>query len=324
MSFLLDNRVSSVNSWDVNDQIISKFEINQHDTAISPTQYKFILSSPGYSLLYELTHDSSILKMLFFILNETLVHLQEYNVKNEPVIEQAALKCLKIVAKIIEKQSAFIDLLKSLKLNTENSGIDKFLIQINPKTNRTDYLIMIFGFIKFNSTLIKHANHVLSIIIMLSEYKSFSNQHLNLFLKSCSSASDQNELVNSFVEILEYEDMYETSQQAAIFKPFKDSVDEIDLQVNNYEKITNVSGSDEGNDGSSNSAEELRSQTRLKALKILLFYIKLPAPNLSLLLLGMDINKPLKNQSFYNPGNYYLCAAICYFLVLNIKFKTFF
>ncbi len=287
---------------DVFFQIISKFEISQHDTAINPNQSKFILSSPGYCLLYELTHDSSILKMLFFILNETLVHLQEYNVKNEPMIEQAALKCLKIVAKVIEKQSVFIDLLKALKLNTENSGIEKFLININPKTNRTDYLIMIFSFIKFNSSLIKHSNYVLSIIIMLSEYKSFSNQHLNLFLKSCSSASDQNELVSSFVEILEYDDLYETSQQAAIFKSFKDSIDEIDLQVNNYEKIANALVSDDKEENESNSMEELRSLSRLKALKILLFYIKLPAPNLSLLLLGMDINKPLKNQSFYNPG----------------------
>lgn len=278
---------------DIFHLIISKFEIISPDNVINPNQYKSIVSSPGYTLLYELTHDGSILKMLFLILNETLVHLQEYNVKNDPFIEQSALKCLKIISKIIEKQQTFIELLKAMKLNTENSGIERFLMTINPKTNKTDYLIMIFSFIKFNSNLIKHTNYVLSIIIMLSEYKTFSNQHLNLFLKSCTNASDQGELVNSFVEILEYDDLYETHQLALIFKCFKDSIDEIDLSINNFDKgPIAIDSSREDN----LTNEEIRSMCRLKTLTIILFYIKLPAPNLSLLLLGMDIQKPLKNQ----------------------------
>lgn len=285
---------------DIFYQIINKFDINQYENVNNSNQYKQILSSPGYNLLFELTHDSSILKMLFFILNETLIHFQEYHTKNDLLIEQSALKCLKIISKVIEKQTLFIELLKALKLNVDNSGIDKFLVNINPKTNRTDYLIMIFSFIKFNATLTKHTSHVLSIIIMLSEYKIFSNQHLNLFLKSCSTTNDQSELVNSFVEILEYDDSFETSQNGMIFKSFKDSIDEIDLCINNYDNKTTIGLLDDKEENI--SQEELKSMCRLKALKILLFYIRLPAPNLSLLLLGMDIQKPLKNQSFYNPG----------------------
>lgn len=282
--------------------IISRFEINSPETTatLNANQYKYIVSTPGYNLLYEFTHDGSMLRTLFFILNETLLHLQEYNQRNDELIEQTALKCLRIISKVIQKQTQFVELLKLLKLNVENTGIDKFLISINPKTNRTDFLIMIFSFLKFNSILTRHTDYVLNIIIMLSDHKVFSTQHLNLFLKSFATPHDQSELVNSFVEIVEFDDLDETSPSAMIFKMFKDSIEEIDSSVNGFEKSALLLLRRSDDEEVSN--EELRSMCRLKALKILLFYIRLPAPNLSLLLLGMDIQKPLRNQSFYNPG----------------------
>ena len=53
---------------------------------------------------------------------------------------------------------------------------------------------------------------------------------------------------------------------------------------------------------SAQSSERVRSECRLKALKLILFYLRQPHPNLAHLLLGMDIRKPLGNQEFYNPG----------------------
>jgi nuclear pore complex protein Nup205 len=45
-----------------------------------------------------------------------------------------------------------------------------------------------------------------------------------------------------------------------------------------------------------------RSASRVTALKLLLFYLRLPAPNLAHLLLGFDISKSLRNQTFLNAG----------------------
>jgi nuclear pore complex protein Nup205 len=45
-----------------------------------------------------------------------------------------------------------------------------------------------------------------------------------------------------------------------------------------------------------------RGASRVTALKLLLFYLRLPAPNLAHLLLGFDINKSLRNQTFLNAG----------------------
>ena len=100
-------------------------------------------------------------------------------------------------------------------------GIEKFLLQINPKTNRTDYLLLLFRFIQFNSSMINHASHVLSIVTKLSEYKFFSSQLLGLFLKSCTTISDQSELVHAFVQILEFDDLHEVSQNGCVLNSFK-------------------------------------------------------------------------------------------------------
>jgi hypothetical protein len=52
----------------------------------------------------------------------------------------------------------------------------------------------------------------------------------------------------------------------------------------------------------SSRLDEMRAQSRLKAIKFLLLYLRLPAPNIAHVLLGFDIHKPLKNQTFFNPG----------------------
>lgn len=283
------------------DQILNRFTVeriqmleSQGSSSSQTGLFKTtLLSSPGYLLFYELTHDSPVLRMLFFILNEACSHLLEYNMKTNPLIEQSAFTCLKIILNIVQKQHHFIDLMKKCNLNIDQIGIEKFLMQINPKTNRTDYLLLIFRFIQFNSTLINHTSHVLSIFLQLSEYKMFSSQLLGLFLKSCTSISDQTELVHSFVQILEFDDLYEISENERILNYFKKVMEEIDHTVNNINQVEK---------GEKESNEEVRSECRLKGLKFILFYLRQPHPNLAHLLLGMDIKKPLTEQVFYNPG----------------------
>lgn len=136
----------------------------------------------------------------------------------------------------------------------------------------------------------------------LSEYKVFSTQLLGLFLKSCTSISDQTELVYSFVQILEYDEFNEVSQNDRILNSFKKVMEDIDLTLNNLNQNETLA--------KNQTSEELRSECRLKALKLILFYLRQSQPNLAHLLLGMDIKKPLGNQEFYNPGK--CISSRCY------------
>jgi len=260
---------------------LSMIQINNFKSPIS--------NSPGYRLIYDLIHDGPIVRMLFLILNESLNHLLEYNSKNDELIQNSALSCLKIISLVIEKQKAFIENMKLANLNIDCTGIEKLIITINPQSNKADYLMWILRFIQFNSSLIYHAHYSLNIIYLLSNYSLINSQFLNLFLKSCLSIEEQCELTKSFVDFVEYDEFDEN----------KASSDDLFLESSVMD--------DESMIGSENittelSVEEIRSQNRLKSLKFLLFYLKMAAPNISHLLFGFNIHKSLKNQTFYNPG----------------------
>ena len=282
--------------YDVTKEDFQSFLAQQKKDILQISSLKTPISnSPGYRLMQDFTHDGPILRMLFLIINESLNHLFEYNHVNDVLIEDSSLNCLKIIALIIEKQKPYIDQLKFLNLNTDNCGIERFIIAINPSTNKSDYLLCILRFIQFNSTLIEHSYYSLNILYMLSNYSLFNSQLLNLFMKSCLSLNEQCELMNSFVEFLEYDDVFSKEDYPNLATSKSNSnymtLDESDFtnpnEMGTDLKLTN---------------DEMKSENRLTAIKFLLFYLRLPAPNIAHVFLGFDIHKPLKNQSFFNPG----------------------
>ena len=281
-------------------QIIFKYECQTEDfrsnetSATDPFQinaFKSPLSnSSGYRLLYDFIHDGPIVKMLFVILNESLNYLLEFNSKNDSCIEQASLNCLKLISLIIERQKNFIDKMKMFNLNVEATGIEKLIISINLNTNRAEYFMSIFRFIQFNSSLVNHSYHSLNIIYLLSKYSLINQQILNLFLKSCLSLDEQFELIHSFVEFLDFDN---PTNEDSILNVVRQGLDCSDTDSEYSQIVVEV-------DPSENA--QAKSHSRLKALKLLIFYLRLPAPNISHLLLGFDIHKSLNNQQFYNPG----------------------
>lgn len=168
----------------------------------------------------------------------------------------------------------------------------------------------ILRFIQFNSSLISHSHYSLSILFSLSSYSIINSQLLNLFLKSCLSLSEQFELMHSFVEFLEFDDDGELSAEQSQVATFKSNVaDSIDyfgaFEVNGTANVTCAAVATTTNNKQYQQEKvdsQSRSQCRLQALRLLLFYLRMPAPNIAHLLLGFDINKSLRNQSFFNPG----------------------
>jgi hypothetical protein len=123
--------------------------------------------------------------------------------------------------------------------------------------------------------------------------------------------------MHSFVEFLESNDTEETTtttnepnnnielsaEQSQLIQ-FRAHVDSIDLnddeQQPQQQQQAQTFITAENNHHNHRNA---RAQCRLQALRLLLFYLKLQAaPNIAHLLLGFDINKPLRNQNFFQPG----------------------
>lgn len=96
----------------------------------------FRASSAGFRLMYELIHEGPLVKMLFNIVTECLHHLLEYNASNDTAVETSALMCLRLIEAVIGKQRAFVEQMREANLNVENTGVEKLIVAINPKSNK--------------------------------------------------------------------------------------------------------------------------------------------------------------------------------------------
>ena len=322
--------------------IVSKYEINADDFRsgsnmdgmdfVQINQFKSpVANSSGYRLIYDLIHDGPIVRMLFTLLNECLNHLVEYQFKNNPYIEQCSLNGLKLISLVLDKQRLFIEQMRMANLNIENTGLEKLIVTLNPYTNKSEYFMILLRYIQFNSNatqtpLVEHAYYSLNVIYMLSNYSLFNGQLLSLFLKSCLSLSEQFELMHSFVEFLEYDEHAssgtELSKDDALTSQLKSNLILLDEdggaaggsntsdssisvgpnEANNSLITQSTSDKTWSDFGSIVSQNEIRNTSRVTALKLLLFYLRLPAPNFAHLLLGFDIHKSLNHQTFLNAG----------------------
>lgn len=126
-------------------QLIVRYELDavdfrqQSGIGVDPSASR-VPASAGFRLMHELVHDGPLVRMLFTIINECLGHLLEYNASNDRGVENSALMCLRLVEAVIGKQRAFVEQMREANLNVENTGVEKLIVTINPKTNRCGFL----------------------------------------------------------------------------------------------------------------------------------------------------------------------------------------
>jgi nuclear pore complex protein Nup205 len=261
-------------------KLIKDYEINMNDFKFPSSSYMQLddqpkmseAKSPGYRLMYEFLHHGPIVNQLFKLLNESLHYFCEYNAKTDPTIDNASLVILKIIHVVLNKQRFFIDCMKNANMNITNTGLENLLVLINPKTNKVDSLMSVFRYIQFSSQLHKHAYYATCILYELCQYSNINQHILNFFLCSCTSSREQYDILNGFVESVEVED---------------DDLIDMD-EMHSYSEP--------------DDDHKYRSMARFKILQLILFNLKLNSINLSHLLLGFDLQKPLHKWEFFLPG----------------------
>lgn len=274
-------------------KIIQKYEINEADFKMTSSSASAATStgsfdlraqqqtqSSGYRLLYEFLNDGPITQTLFRILNESLQHVFMYNMENNLCIENSGLYSLRLINIILNKQKLFIDYLKNFNMYTATMGMDKLLIAISSKTNKCDNLLCIYRFIQQSAQLTMHAYYSINILLELTDYLDINQQMLHLFLISFPSLKEQYDIIHGVLESIEFDEC--------------DIVDD-DLLEDNDENNIDL-------DNLACNKAKYKALTRVKMLKFISFNLKLQSPNLSHLLLGFDVKKPLQKQAFYLPG----------------------
>lgn len=261
-------------------KLIKSYEINEADFRSNPFEETQTQKSAGYTLMYEFMHDGPMIKMLFSVLTDSINYFCEYNPETDVNVEYCSLYALQLIYHTLLKQKLYIEFMKTSNMNMVNSGIEKLLVQINPKSNKIDNLMCMFRFMQFSAHLVRHCYYALNILLELTEYMGINSQLLNFFMTGCASPREQLDIVNGFVECIDFDDA--------------DTINEnVDEKVDDSPLYANFK---------LNEAAEFRALARLKTLKLILINLKYVAPNLAHLLLGFDVRKPLHKAQFFLPG----------------------
>ncbi|XP_054727442.1 nuclear pore complex protein Nup205 [Anastrepha obliqua] len=162
----------------------------------------------GYYIMLHLQKKSHFLSLLLLIIDDTRQRLDEYEQFNErEMLEECALLCLKIIEEGLIKQKEFLN--SHVIANSPNIlfGLNKILLDVNPRSQRPDHLLNITKFVTYCSWLPNHSLTAINILNMVSRMPNISNQVLDVFI---SNGHINEEIRQGFVDCMDMDTNSET------------------------------------------------------------------------------------------------------------------
>ncbi|XP_022111764.1 nuclear pore complex protein Nup205-like [Acanthaster planci] len=232
---------------------------------------------PGYHLMEHMLNDSAMLRLILQIIDEVTQILDQYRltIPGKSQMVKCALMCLQMVQLTLEKQNAFVDLVRMQGSGVMVSTMDELLMAINPRSETADHLVNIAKFVTHGDT---HPKHALASTRILHSTVRASNKQPDIVGLFTAKEEVRRNLLRGFVDCLETEDPEDLAAAASEDLP----TDEDTLAEEDTAKV--------------------RSATRLYILRLLLYSLEQPSPNLAHFLLGYEYRKPASKTNLQEPG----------------------
>ncbi|KAK2720666.1 nuclear pore complex protein Nup205-like isoform X2 [Artemia franciscana] len=164
---------------------------------------------PGYSVLVAMLQDSPLLKMILYLIEESVRHFDEYvDFPERKACERTALSCLNIFNRCIQMQEIFLEMVRSEGSSLRVTSLGTLLLGVNQRTNRPDHMLKIAKFVSYGSEYMPdHAVEAASILAFVASIPSAQQQLLALFTE------EPNDVIirHGIVEILD--DAFENEEQ---------------------------------------------------------------------------------------------------------------
>ncbi|XP_070580305.1 nuclear pore complex protein Nup205-like [Ptychodera flava] len=227
---------------------------------------------PGYNLLVHLLNDSPMLKLILNIVLEATGLLDQYSeFPGKDSLQRTALLCLKMIECTLEKETVFLDFLREYSSSVMVTSMDKLLMGISPKTGKADHLVNVTKYVTYNSFNSELALSAVKILFWVTQSSLVQSELVRMLTANQNVYQD---ILHGFVECLEIED-----------------IEEFDRILEQQEPDDEVV-----------SGGEIRNATRQHIVRVLLFSLDQPAPNLAHLLLGYEVRKPVTATNIQEPG----------------------
>ncbi|KAM7343656.1 nuclear pore complex protein Nup205 [Cochliomyia hominivorax] len=194
--------------------------------AINPKDFNETFENPtppGFYIMLQLHTKSDMLRLILQIIDDSRLQLDDCKkFKGKEHLEECALYCLKIVKLGLKYQDIYFDAHSNANSNILLSGLNKILLDVNPRSKKPDHILNSTYFLTYFNWLPFHTLEAIKILHMISNQPSANSQIVGIFTQN---ETTKNVLRQGFVECLESE--YIPLQSESSDLNFDDTIDEI-------------------------------------------------------------------------------------------------
>ncbi|ALC49201.1 CG11943 [Drosophila busckii] len=159
---------------------------------------------PGYHIMLHLQVKSDMMRLILRIIEEARERLDDYNqFHGKALLEECALYALLLLEVALAKQNAFFEAHSSGNCSIMLTGLNRMLLDLNPRTHSPDYVINITKFVTYNSWLPRHALAAIKILSAVTMLPNVVTQILNMHAQA---SHEKLEIRQGFVECLELDE----------------------------------------------------------------------------------------------------------------------
>ncbi|XP_061392742.1 nuclear pore complex protein Nup205-like [Musca vetustissima] len=158
-------------------------------------------SPPGFHIMLNLQTKSDTLRLILHIIDDARVEIDDLKkFKGKDALEECALLCLQILKLGLKNQDIFFEAHSISNSAVLLSGLNKILLDINPRSRKPDHVLNTTFFLTYFNWLPHHALEAVKILHMVSSQPGVNSQIVGIFTQN---EDIKTILRHGFVESLE-------------------------------------------------------------------------------------------------------------------------
>lgn len=182
------------------DMFLRMYDVSPRDFPINHAT-KEENPPPGFHILLQLHTKSEFLRLVLHLIDEACLMLDTYSpFTGKKQLESAILFALNIVEMALAQQDLFFEAHFAANSSILLSGLNKLVLDVNPRSGKSDHMLNIAKMVTYNSALPKHSLVAVKILRLIIRQPSINNQLLGVFT---SNERVKLEIRQGFVECLE-------------------------------------------------------------------------------------------------------------------------
>lgn len=207
LKFYNRNYKDAQEKWEVAEKCLQLCEMFMKMYEVSPKDFPSPTSSkeenpqPGFHIMLLMHTKSEFLRLMLHLIDEACLTFETFSpFPGKKNMENLILHALNIMEIALKKQDQFFEAHFNANSSLLLTGLNKLVLDINPRSGKNDHMLNIAKLVTFNSSLPHQALVAVKIIRLVIRQPNVNNQLLGVFT---SNDRLKLEIRQGFVECLE-------------------------------------------------------------------------------------------------------------------------